>query len=101
MLEKLGPKIIELINQNEWTDLLETIADLLPQEIADISSSISDEKNKYKFFKLLSSENKIKVFPYLENHFQQLLFKKLPLKIKVLSVSTLFSKAILKNYETM
>ena len=81
MLEKLGPKIIELINQNEWTNILEAIADLLPQEIADISSSLSDEKNKYKFFKLLSSKNKIKVFPYLEDHFQEILFKKLPLKI--------------------
>ena len=72
--------ILEKINQDEWTGITDDIKKLLPQEIADIISSIEDEKKQFKFFKLLPSKRKIEVFPHLEEYFQKLLVEKLPLK---------------------
>lgn len=83
MLERLlGPEIVELINQNEWTGIMEAVAELLPPEIADILSIVTTQKNKYKLFRLLPEEKRIEVFPHLDDAFQALLFKRLPVKIK-------------------
>ena len=45
-------KIIEKINQNDWTEIMENINKLLAPEIADIILSIEEEKNQFKLFKL-------------------------------------------------
>ncbi|MBU1078115.1 MAG: magnesium transporter [Spirochaetes bacterium] len=69
-----------MINQKEWAGVSDTIKDLAPQEFADIISLIWNYTNKIRFFKTISDEVKSKVFPYLQDDFQELLLEKLSLK---------------------
>jgi len=73
--------VLDKVSHNQWSGISNDINKFLPQELADLISSIHDEKKQLRFFKLLPAQQKVAVFPHLEEPFQETLVEELPTKI--------------------
>ena len=86
----MNEKILELLNENNYTEIKNTLTELNDFDIADILNEF-DEEYLLKIFRLLNKDKAANVFSYLDIDLQQKLISKLTDKEQVNIVKNLYS----------